>query len=169
MYPRKSEKTPSYAFGSMKWCLYRPIGRYRRSKLKNSLSSVNVICHLLDIYTRLRTAHCLRQRNWGLSLILVELVGLIGIVWGLGIGLRFMDLVSVSVMVRDSCCSGVSVISSFMWGVWSGASERFRKWGYKFVRTFYNLVVKIVCYFFDISRIYDLGVQGVQVLNLGFP
>jgi len=65
---------------------------------------------------RLRTAHCLRQRNWGLSLILVELVGLIGIVCGLGIGigLTFMDLVSVSVMVRDSCCSGTSVISSFM-------------------------------------------------------
>jgi len=28
-----------------------------------------------------------------------------------------------------------------------GASERFRKWreGYKFVRTLYNLVVKVVC------------------------
>ena len=25
------------------------------------------------------------------------------------------------------------------------ASERFRKWGYKFVRTLYNLVVKVVC------------------------
>jgi len=29
----------------------------------------------------------------------------------------------------------------------TGASERFRKWseGYKFVRTLYNLVVKVVC------------------------
>jgi len=32
--------------------------------------------------------------------------------------------------------------------------------GYKFVRTLYNLVVKVVC----LSRIFDLG---VQVLNLG--
>jgi len=27
----------------------------------------------------------------------------------------------------------------------AGESERFRKWGYKFVRTLYNVVVKVVC------------------------
>jgi len=44
----------------------------------------------------------------------------------------------------------------------AGASERFRKWGYKFVRTLYNLVVKVVC-----LKSLTWGVQGVQVLNLG--
>ena len=49
-----------------------------------------------------------------------------------------------------------------------GASERFRKWGgYKFVRTLYNIVVKVVYLKFWHKPHLWLGVQGVQDLNLG--
>ena len=51
----------------------------------------------------------------------------------------------------------------------AGASERFRKWGggYKFVRTLYNLVVKVFAENFDISRIFDLAGTGGTSPELG--
>ena len=49
----------------------------------------------------------------------------------------------------------------------SGASERFRKWGYKSVRTLYNLVVKVFAENFDISRIFDLAGTGGTSPELG--
>jgi len=45
---------------------YRPIGlsaASRRSKHTKSMTPLNIARHLLYVYFRLRTMHCLRKRN----------------------------------------------------------------------------------------------------------
>jgi len=48
-------------------------------------------------------------------------------------------------IVTDLMQTGIDFIHPVCSLVAPGASGRFCKWGYKFVRTLYNLVVKVVC------------------------
>ena len=47
--------------------VYRSIGQYRHTKHQKSLTSLNMTRHLLCVYFRQRTAHCLCERNLGLE------------------------------------------------------------------------------------------------------
>ena len=53
------------------WLMHRPIGSYRHSEHSKSLTSFNMARHLLHVYFRLQTAHCLCGINQGLELGLV--------------------------------------------------------------------------------------------------
>ena len=60
-------------------------------------------------------------------------------------------------IVTDLMQTGIDFIHPVCSLVTPGASERFRKWGYKFVRTLYNLVVKVVCLKFWHKQHLSLG------------
>jgi len=53
------------------WLMHRPIGSYRHSEHSKSLTSFNMARHLLHVYFRLQTAHCMCGINQGLELGLV--------------------------------------------------------------------------------------------------
>jgi len=65
-------------FSGQSVLMHRPIGRYRRSIHRKSLTSFNTTRHLLCDYFQLRTAHCLCNRNCRLKLGLMELVEFTG-------------------------------------------------------------------------------------------
>ena len=53
------------------WLMHRPISSYRHSEHSKSLTSFNMARHLLHVYFRLQTAHCMCGINQGLELGLV--------------------------------------------------------------------------------------------------
>jgi len=54
--------------------MYWPLSAFKTQEITDIVKHVAYSCHLLYIHFRLRTAHCLSKRNYGMGLRLVASV-----------------------------------------------------------------------------------------------